>query len=60
MAKVSVDAATCVGCGLCEQSCPEVFKVEGDGIAHVKAPSCATHSLTEIAEQCPVNCIKVG
>ena len=36
MAKVTVDTATCVGCGLCEQVCPEVFKVEGDGLAHVK------------------------
>lgn len=60
MAKVSVDTSTCVGCGLCEQSCPEVFEVQGDGIAHVKAQSCSQHNLTEVAEQCPVNSIKVG
>ena len=60
MAKVSVDTATCVGCGLCEQSCPEVFEVQGDGIAHVKAQGCATHNLREVAEQCPVNAIKVS
>lgn len=60
MSKVSVDAATCVGCGLCEQSCPEVFEVQGDGIAHVKASACATHNLQEVAEQCPVNSIKVS
>lgn len=60
MAKVTVDASTCVGCGLCEQSCPEVFKVEGDGIAHVLAQACATHNLAEIADQCPVTAIKVS
>jgi len=60
MAKVSVDAATCVGCGLCEQSCPEVFEVQGDGIAHVKVQACGMHNLQEIAEQCPVNSIKVS
>ncbi|MDD4899006.1 MAG: ferredoxin [Candidatus Omnitrophica bacterium] len=60
MAKVTVDTSTCVGCGLCEQSCPEVFKVEGDGIAHVMAQACATHNLSEVAEQCPVNAIKVS
>lgn len=60
MAKVTVDAATCVGCGLCEQSCPEVFEIGGDGIAHVKAHSCAIHNLQEVAEQCPVNCIKIN
>lgn len=60
MAKVSVDTATCVGCGLCEQSCPEVFRVEGDGIAHVRAQSCSMHNLAEVAEQCPVTAIKVS
>ena len=60
MAKVCVDAATCVGCGLCEQSCPEVFEVQGDGIAHVKAQACATHNLKEVADQCPVASIKVS
>lgn len=60
MAKVTVDVSTCVGCGLCEQSCPEVFKVEGDGIAHVRAQSCSLHNLPEVAEQCPVNAIKVS
>ena len=59
MAKVTVDASTCVGCGLCEQNCPEVFKVEDDGIAHVKSSSCTSCNLTETAEQCPVNSIKV-
>ena len=60
MGKVSVDVATCVGCGLCEQSCPEVFEVQGDGIAHIKAQSCSLHNLKEVAEQCPVTSIKVS
>jgi len=60
MVKVTVDASTCVGCGLCEQECPEVFKVEGDGIAHVKAGFCEKHNLKEIADQCPVTAIKVS
>jgi ferredoxin len=60
MSKVSVDAATCVGCGLCEEACPEVFKIEGDGVAHVRAQECFTHNLKEIAGQCPVDAIKVS
>lgn len=60
MAKVTVDTSTCVGCGLCEQSCPEVFEVQGDGIAHVKAQSCGLHNLNEVAEQCPVTAIKAS
>lgn len=60
MTKVSVDVSTCVGCGLCEQSCPEVFKIEDDGIAHVKANSCSQHNLQEVAQQCPVTAIKAS
>ncbi|MFH1199184.1 MAG: ferredoxin [Candidatus Omnitrophota bacterium] len=59
MAKVTVDASTCVGCGLCEQGCPEVFEVQGDGLAHVKAQACSAHNLQEVAESCPVSSIKV-
>lgn len=58
--KVSVDVSTCVGCGLCEQNCPEIFQVQGDGIAHVLGNSCsASHNLQEVADSCPVSCIKV-
>lgn len=60
MSKVSVDNSTCVGCGLCEQSCPEVFQVQGDGIAHIKAQSCLTHNVKQVAEECPVNAIKAS
>jgi len=60
MAKVTVDVATCVGCGLCEQICAEVFAVGGDGIAHVKAQGCTNCSLQEAVDQCPVAAIKVS
>ena len=59
MSKVTVDVSTCVGCGLCEQSCPEIFEVGGDGIAHVKVNSCALHNIQEVFELCPVNSIKL-
>jgi len=60
MAKVRVDASVCVGCGLCEQLCPEIFKLNPDGIAEVKGSECSQHNLSEVAEQCPVEAIKLG
>jgi ferredoxin len=60
MAKVTVDVSTCVGCGLCEQSCPEVFEVQGDGIARVKAQNCSLHNLQKVVDTCPVSAIKVS
>ena len=57
--KITVDESTCVGCGLCEQMCADVFKIEGDGIAHVTGNSCSSCDLKQVADQCPVNAIKI-
>lgn len=60
MAKITVDVSTCVGCGLCEQACPDVFEIQGDGIAHVKSQVSVTCNVEDIAQQCPVEAIKVS
>lgn len=60
MAKITVDVSTCVGCGLCEQACPDVFEIQGDGIAHVKSQVSSTCNVQDIAGQCPVEAIKVS
>jgi ferredoxin len=59
MAKVTVDESTCVGCGLCVNVCPDCFEMGSDGVAKVKASSCANCDLNEVASQCPVNAIIV-
>jgi len=59
MAKVTVDKDACVGCGLCVNNCPDCFQMNDEGIAVVKASTCANCNLEEIAEQCPVNAISV-
>ena len=33
--KAKVDENACIGCGLCENTCPEVFKMNEDNIAEV-------------------------
>ena len=48
-----VDQDTCTGCGLCTETCPEVFELRGDTAA-VKVDACR-----EAADGCPVDAISV-
>jgi len=33
--KPHVDEDMCIGCGKCEELCPEIFEVQDDGYSHV-------------------------
>ena len=54
-----VDEETCIGCGLCAETCPEVFEMRGD-LAVVKTDQVAgehEEKCREAAESCPVEAI---
>lgn len=60
--KAVVDRDLCIGCGLCEQTCPEVFRLGEDGIAYVidEDPPAETYPDIEgSAELCPVEAISI-
>lgn len=59
MTKVVVDENTCIGCGLCANSCPDVFEMTGEGVAKVKANESSECEITDVIAQCPVNCISL-
>jgi ferredoxin len=54
-----IDEEACIGCGACEEMCPEVFKMnESLGFALVVNPGGAdVDKIAEAMEACPVNCI---
>ncbi len=62
--KPVVDQDLCIGCGRCEETCPEVFEVGDDGYSHVIADDpaevCADAGCCEeAADECPVDAISL-
>jgi ferredoxin len=49
----------CIGCGLCEGTCPDVFSIGDDGVAHAIEGDVPEDSAQEAADNCPVSAITV-
>ena len=59
--RAKVDEDLCTGCGLCVDTCPDVFELPGD-VAQVKVdvvPDDAEECAREAAENCPVEAISI-
>ena len=56
-----IDQDTCIGCGLCPETCPEVFAMEGDKAVVIADPVPAgAENLARIAaDDCPVTAISI-
>ena len=57
--KADIDRSGCIGCGLCEKTCPAVFFMADDGLAEVLGGIASKDEAAarEAAEGCPVNVI---
>jgi ferredoxin len=57
--KFTVDQDTCIGCGACEETCPEVFELDND-LSQVKLADVGADleaGALEAEEGCPVGAI---
>lgn len=60
MRKPTVDHDECIGDGICEQVCPEVFELRDDGLAHVineNPDEPLQDKVDEAIEECPTGAI---
>ena len=52
---------SCIGCGLCEGICPEVFSTTDEGIAkaiEIEVPADSEAAAEEAKDSCPVGAIE--
>ena len=58
--KVTVDKETCIACGACYDTCPEVFEGDAEGKSQVKKGADLTlPCVQKAADECPVEAITV-
>jgi ferredoxin len=60
--KAVIDRSGCISCGLCIETCPEVFQMADDGLAEVikqEVPNDSEDKAVEAQENCPVSVITV-
>ena len=57
--KIIIDEDACIGCGVCESVCPDVFKMNDEGKAELVIDTSDADCVNEAVEQCPVTCITI-
>ena len=59
--RVIIDEETCIGCGLCAETCPDVFEMKDDKATAKmdEVPDNLADECREAAEECPVEAIQV-
>lgn len=57
--QATIDRDGCISCGLCPETCPDVFRMADDGKAEVYAEVSADNKelAEEAADHCPVSVI---
>lgn len=59
--KAVIDDDVCTGCGLCAETCPEVFELTNDTASVIvsEVPEDVADTCRQAAEDCPVEAITI-
>lgn len=59
--KATINRSGCISCGLCTETCPNVFRMAEDGLAEVYAEVTddVQQSAEEARDSCPVSVISL-
>lgn len=59
-AKEKYSITGCIGCGICINSNPKVFKFGKDGLAKIEMKNTNRESVERVSHECPVGAIKIN
>lgn len=56
-----INRSGCIACGMCAETCPEVFRMAEDGLAeaYAEVPPSAENLAEEARDNCPVSVISL-
>jgi len=59
--KATVDKSGCISCGMCVDTCPDVFRFDEDGLAEAYAEidESVEEEAKEARDNCPVSVISI-
>ena len=59
--KISIDETQCVGCGLCEELLPAIFKMHNEVARVIRQPRGKEEGkqVIEVSEDCPAEAISI-
>lgn len=55
----TVDSELCIGCGVCEELCPDVFEVVDEQSIVIGPENCDSCDCEEAVVSCPVDAIEL-
>ena len=60
MYRVSIDRSLCNGYGVCEALAPDVFELDDDGLAKLRAGVSEDEAVREACDNCPMGAISIA